>query len=253
MAAPRTSLAPLVCGVIVALAAPISAEPALAVGATRPAPGHGAARLIDERSLTVGQVGAAWALGVDAVVGVTSDLAIGVSHSAAALGEPRDGGGVCIDSTAHDCDGLYAGGFVDARWRVPGAAALTGVVRLGVAAAWSPQLRLGVVARGAARHLWWRIAPEVAVALDRADGDRDALSAPTWLGVDLGAGSAWLAAGLRGELAGFADAVVVPMAAGVEGRYRGAAIGLAAGYPQLLGRHASTRVRTLAWWIGWGW
>ena len=102
-------------------------------------------------------------------------------------------------------------------------------------------------------HLWWRIAPEVAVALDRADGDRDALSAPTWLGVDLGAGSAWLATGLRGELAGFADAVVVPMAAGVEGRYRGAAIGLAAGYPQLLGRHASTRVRTLAWWIGWGW
>jgi hypothetical protein len=78
-------------------------------------------------------------------------------------------------------------------------------------------------------------------------------AAPTWLGVDLGAGSAWLATGLRGELAGFADAVVVPMAAGVEGRYRGAAIGLAAGYPQLLGRHASTRVRTLAWWIGWGW
>ncbi|MBL8624015.1 MAG: hypothetical protein JNK64_22090 [Myxococcales bacterium] len=253
MAASRTSLASLAAAASVALAAPAAAEPALAVGATRPPPGHGAVQLIDERSLTVGQVGAAWALGLDAVVGVTPDLAIGVSHSAAALGEPRDGGGVCIDSTAHDCAGLYAGGFVDARWRVPGAAALTGVVRLGVGAAWSPLLRLGVVARGAERHLWWRIAPEVAVALDRADGDRDALGVPAWLGVDLGAGSAWLATGVRGELTGFADALVVPLAAGVEGRYRGAAIGLSAGYPQLLGRHASTRVRALAWWIGWGW
>lgn len=253
MAASRPLLAPLVGGAIVALGASAAAEPALAVGATRPPPGHGAARLVDERSLTVGQVGAGWALGVDAVVGVTPDLALGVSHSAGALGEPRDGGGVCIDSTAHDCDRLYAGGFVDARWRVPGAAALTGVVRLGVAAAWSPQVRLGVVARGAERHLWWRLAPEVAVALDRADRDRDALGVPAWLGVDLGAGSAWLATGVRGELAGFTDAVVVPLAAGVEGRYRGAAIGLSAGYPQLLGRHASTRVRALAWWIGWGW
>lgn len=253
MAASRPLLAPLVGGAIVALGASATAEPALAVGATRPPPGRGAARLVDERSLTVGQVGAGWAVGVDAVVGVTPDLAIGVSHGAGALGAPRDGGGVCIDSTAHDCDGLYAGGFVDARWRVPGAATLTGVVRLGMVAAWSPQVRLGVVARGAARHLWWRLAPEVAVALDRADGDRDALGVPAWLGVDLGAGSAWLATGVRGELAGFADAVVVPLAAGVEGRYRGAALGLSAGYPQLLGRHASTRVRTLAWWIGWGW
>lgn len=210
-------------------------------------------QLLDQRSLTVGQLGAAWAIAVDAVVGVTPDLAIGVSHSAAALGEPRDGGGWCIDSTAHDCDGLYAGGVLDARWRMPGAAAITGVVRLGVAAGWSPMARLGVVARGTQRHLWWRIAPEVGVALDRADDDRDALGVPAWLGVDLGGGSAWLTTGVRGELAGFADAAVVPLGVGAEGRYRGVAIGASVGYPQLLGRHASTRVRTMAWWVGWGW
>jgi hypothetical protein len=235
-----------VCGAILALTAPASAEPALAVGASRPPPGHGAVRLVDERSLTAGQIGAAWTLGVDAVIGVTPDLAIGVSHGAAALGEARSGEGVCIDSTAHDCPSLYAGGFVDARWRVPGAAALTGVTRVGLGAMsplW-PVIRLGVIGRGTGRRLWWRLAPEVAVALgNRADGNRDVLTVPVWLGAEFGRGSAWISSGVRGELDGFVDALAVPLGIGVEAHHRGAALGVAVGYPQLLGRHGSTRVR----------
>lgn len=232
------------------------AEPGDVVGAVRPPPGAGAVAVVDQRSLTAGQVGAAWSLAIDATIGVTPSLALGVSHSGAALGLPRDGGGLCIDSAAHDCASLYAGGFVDARWRAPGARSVTVLVRLGVAGRdpWKPAVRLGAIARGRRDAMWWAVQPEVAVALaSRGNGNRDALHVPAWFGVAAGPVQAWAESGVHGDVDGFGDGYAVPLGVGVAGARRGVTLAVTAGFPQLFGQRGSTRIRAGTWWARYRW
>lgn len=246
----RTCL--LACAVA-AFTARAHAEPPT-VGATRPGPGQVEVTLVDERSLKPDVGGEPLTLALDAVVGLTPDLALGVSQSAPALGRMGGGGGWCRDSEAHDCAGAYAGGYLDARWRMPGAAAVTGLTRLGVdgTSPWRPVLRLGAIARGRDHHLWWATQPEVAVALGgRGNGNRDALAVPAWIGVDLAPVTAWAETGFDGDLDEFADDVKIRLGVGAAVRWRAVTAALAFGFPQLLGPDATARIRVLTLSLGW--
>ncbi|MBK9033212.1 MAG: hypothetical protein IPL61_18395 [Myxococcales bacterium] len=252
MLSPR-SLPPAL--VLVALgAASAAASPGASVGATRPAPGHVTVTLVDQRSLMRGVVGEPVTLALDGVVGLTPDLAIGVSHSAAAQGLMRGGGGLCRDSAAHVCDALYAGGYVDVRWRVPGTAAVTGLTRLGLdgVSPWKPVARLGVIARGQRGRAWWAAQPEVAVGLaNRGNGNRDALLVPAWAGLTLRSVEVWLETGLRGEIDGFSEAFEIRLGLGGAYRWRALTVGATVGFPQLLGPQNTANIRVGSLWLSW--
>jgi len=244
----------LACVVVVLASVGDSRAEPPAVGATRPGAGAVEVTLTDERSLKPDVVGEPLTLALDAVIGLTPDLALGFSQSASALGRMGGGGGWCRDSEAHDCAGAYAGGYLDARWRVPGAATVTGLTRLGVdgTSPWRPVLRLGVIARGRDRLLWWAVQPEVAVALGgRGNGNRDALQVPAWVGVDLAPVTVWAESGLAGDLDEFADDVKIRLGVGAAARWRSVTGALAVGFPQLLGPDATARIRVLTLALTW--
>ena len=208
--------------------------------------------LVDQRSLSRRTVGAPWSYALDAAVGVTGRLTVGVSHSAPALGRVRGGGGLCRVSSAHECPSLYAGGYLDVRWRVPGAAAVALIGRVGLDGVTpvKPVVRGGVRVH-IGRGRWWSIAqPEVATAWGhREAGNRDALFAPVWSGVDLGPVAAWLETGLRGQLVGFTDKVEVRAGLGVAARWRAWTVGASAGLPAALGPQNTGAIRHASIWI----
>ncbi len=237
---------------VIATATSADAAPGDDVGAQALPRGRAWLALVDQRSLSIRTVGAPWSIAVDGAIGVTARLTVGVSHSAAALGRVRGGGGLCRESSAHGCPSLYAGGYVDARWRVPGAASLVVLGRLGVDGVTpiKPVVRGGVVGR-ARRGRWWVVAqPEIAVSLgNRDDGNRDALSAPVWGGVELGPIATWFETGLRGQLVGFGDKVEIRAGLGVAAHWRRWTVGVSAGFPQLLGPQNSARLRVGSAWL----
>ncbi|HVV83159.1 MAG TPA: hypothetical protein VHE35_08765, partial [Kofleriaceae bacterium] len=100
-------------------------------------------------------------------------------------------------------------------------------------------------------HRFWAVAqPELAMSLGgRAQGNRDTVEAPVWLGLDAGAAAVWLRTGLRGDLAGLGEKLEIPIAAGVavaRGHWRA---GVDAGWPQLLGPQNSFKQRQAAIWL----
>jgi hypothetical protein len=215
------------------------------------------------------ELGAAWATSVDGSLPMTTRLTVGISHSARALGTVDRGGGWCHEGGTHRCSAAYAGGFLDARWlaRADRDLALAVLARAGLAgtAPLRPAVRLGVsvrVRRTPTSRLWLVAEPEIQVALgNRADGNRDTLIAPLWLGADLGEHRAavYLGTGLRGQTVGFGDKWEVPMMLGATFALRPhdvhpiVNLGLEAGFPRLLGPQNTGNVRHAAVWIALTW
>lgn len=217
-------------------------------------PGRVRIAAVDQRSLSPASPGAPWSLAIDAVVGVTRRLSLGLSHSALALGRARGGGGWCRTSDAHGCAASYAGGYLDARWAAPGLTALDLLARLGVdgVAPWKPVARLGATVRRRAGRWWWGAQAEVAIALgNRARGNGDAVLAPLWGGRDLGRFAVWMQTGLRGPVDDFDEAFEIPVLLGASIRVGAVVVGARAGFAQLLGPQNSANLRAGELWLAW--
>lgn len=203
------------------------------------------------------QLGDPWADGIDLAVALGPDLTVGVSHSSRALGTVDRGGGWCHEARFHWCPSAYAGGSIDARWRVhDGArvdlAALTRVGLVGIDPL-QPVVRLGASARAAAgpRGRWWLVAePEVQIGLDHRElGNRDVLIAPLWLGVGRTRAAGWLQTGLRGQLVGLGDKVEIPFVLGGAVRLGPVRLGAELGWPKLAGPQNNGGELHLALWL----
>ncbi len=235
----------------------------LAVAASAAADGGHVSRLppgrvhvaaVDQRSLSPAAAGQPWSLAIDAVVGVTSRLSLGVSHSALALGRARGGGGWCRTSDAHVCATSYNGGYLDARWAAPGLPRIDLLARLGVdgVAPWKPVARLGAAVSRRAGRWWWGGQAEVAIALgNRALGNGDAVIAPLWGGRDLGRCAVWMQSGLRGPVDDFDEAFELPVLVGGSLRVGPVVVGARAGFAQLLGPQNSGNLRAGELWLAW--
>jgi hypothetical protein len=195
-----------------------------------------------------GEVGDAWATGVDLAFAVTPRLTLGLGHSARERGTLDRGGGWCHGGARQRCEGAYAGALLDARWRVArgrrvtwAALARAGVIGLEPV---QPVVRLGGSAR-AVRGRWWLVAePELQIALGhREAGNRDVLVAPVWIGVGRGRASAWMMTGARGQMVGLGEKVEIPVVLGGGVSVRGVRLAVEAGWPKLLGPQNTFNVR----------
>ncbi|MBL8625918.1 MAG: hypothetical protein JNK64_31680 [Myxococcales bacterium] len=217
-------------------------------------PGQIRIAAVEQRSLAPASPGAPWSLAIDAVVGVTSRLSLGLSHSALALGRARGGGGWCRQSDAHVCAASYAGGYLDARWAAPGLPGIDLLARLGVdgVAPWKPVVRLGAAVGRRAGRWWWGGQAEVAIALgNRARGNGDAVVAPLWGGRELGRVAVWMQSGLRGPIDDFDEAFEIPVLIGASTHVGAAVVGARAGFAQLLGPQNSANLRAGEVWLAW--
>lgn len=242
--------------ILLAGVATAAAEPGRDVGSRRLDAGHLDLTVAYQQSAASGTFLSPWSLAVDAAYAVTPELTLGLSHSAAALGRVRGGGGLCLESDAHLCDALYAGGYLDARLALPGTAWVTLLARLGVDVVDSdpakPVIRVGAALRGARGATWLVTQPEIAIALaERGNGNEDGLLVPLWAGVDLADVSAWIETGLDGDIEAFADEVKIRLGVGAAYHRGPWTFGASLGFPQLFGPQNSGRLRQSSLWLTW--
>lgn len=251
--APRAALA------LLGFTAAASAEPAPPgrdVGTRRLAARQVEVAAVYQSSLAAGTLGAPWSLAVDAAWGITPELTLGISHSAQAQGRVRGGGGLCLESDAHLCDGLYAGGYLDARLALPGSPGVTLLARLGVDVVGpdpaKPVMRVGAGLRRRRGQTWLVAQPELAIALaERGNGNEDGVLLPVWAGVDLSPVRLWLETGLDSDIEAFADEVRIRFGVGAAREVGPVTLGLTLGFPQLFGPQNSGRLRQSALWLAW--
>lgn len=244
---------------LLGLAAVASAEPAPPgrdVGTRRLAGRAVEVTAAYQWSMAAGTLGAPWSLAIDAAWAATPELTLGVSHSAQAQGRVRGGGGLCLESDAHLCDALYAGGYLDARLALPGSPGVTLLARLGADLVGpdpaKPVMRVGAGLRRRWGQAWLVAQPELAIALaERGNGNEDGVLVPVWAGVDLSPVRVWLETGLDSDIEAFADEVRLRFGVGAARDLGPVTLGLSLGFPQLFGPQNSGRLRQAALSLTW--
>ncbi len=253
------SLAVLVASATLARAGAPAGAPGGWVGARVLPTGQVEVAVVHELLLTTyrinpDELGDPWATGVDLAIAARPGLTLGLSHSARAQGTVDRGGGWCHDDRSHRCSRAYAGGLLDARWRLRDTEGLAvaalgrlGAIGLGPM---RPVVRLGLSAR-AGRGRWWAVVePEVQVSLGHRElGSRDTLIAPVWLGVGQRRAAAWLQTGLRGQLVGFGEKLEIPLVLGAAVQVSRLRAGVEVGWPKLAGPVNTGNVRHAALWL----
>ncbi|HET7503056.1 MAG TPA: hypothetical protein VFK02_18675 [Kofleriaceae bacterium] len=210
------------------------------------------AGLTIELGAPAGQFAAPLSIAPDVWLGATSRLTIGVIHSSAAVDEIDAHASLCFRGDDLTCGHAYRGSGLDVRWSwLDGPLAVAPRVRLLARDVdpWKPAATLGALARWTAGAIAITSDPYLRLGLANQDlGNRAALFVPIWLAVQPAA--RWMIAlhtGWDSELATVRDGWHVPV--GLEGTLRVTArleVGLAAGFPHLLGPQNSVKQRALS-------
>jgi hypothetical protein len=214
--------------------------------------GAARARLTVELSVESRRIARPISIAPDAWLGVTPRLTIGVIHSSASVDEIGARASLCLHGDDLSCDHAYRGSGLDVRWSLrEGPLSIAPRARLIVRDVdpWKPAVTLGALARWTAGRAAIASDPYLRLGLANQDlGNRAALFVPIWLAVQPASG--WMIAlhtGWDSELATFRDGWHVPVA--LEGTARVTDrldVGLAAGFPHLLGPQNNAKARALS-------
>jgi hypothetical protein len=246
---------------LVALAV-LAATSALASGAaaapddfvTRPlvlAPGELAARIAVELG-TQGGLARPLSIAPDAWIGVTPRLTIGVIHANDSLDQIDARASFCLRGYTRSCDRAYRGSGIDVLWSWrAGALAVASRGRLVLRDVdpWKPALTVGALARWTRGRYAITTDPYLRFGLaNRELGNRAALFIPVWLGIQ--PASRWLVTlhtGWDAELVTWRDGWHVPVALEVAARVTDRLdLGVAAGFPHLLGPQNTPKERAMS-------
>jgi hypothetical protein len=177
-------------------------------------------RVVAEAGMRRGLEWAPVTLAPDVAVGITDDVGVLVHSSRASEARLGAGNGVCVrpptDMPTAPCPSMDEGLGASALVRV----ADHTIARAGlIARAWSPlalAAEIGTSTTVRAGRAWAQIAPTLVVGLTaRADGNRDRLQVPLYLGVTPRPRvEVHLRSGIDGTLATFRDTYAIPIGAG---------------------------------------
>jgi len=215
-------------------------------------PGGVDVRVTAELGLATGRFARPVSLAPDVWVGVTPRLTIGLLHSNASVDQIDARASFCFRGDARSCDRAYRGSGLDVRWSWrEGTLAIAPRGRLLVRDIdpWKPAVTVGALARWTQGRYAITSDPYLRLGLANRDlGNRAALVAPIWLGVQ--PTCRWLLAlhtGWDSELATWRDGWHIPV--GVEAVARVTDhldLGVAAGFPHLLGPQNNIKERAMA-------
>ncbi|HEU4729870.1 MAG TPA: hypothetical protein VFT22_18365 [Kofleriaceae bacterium] len=214
--------------------------------------GAAAARLTVELGLQSGRTARPLSIAPDAWLGVTPRLTVGVIHSSASVDEIDARASLCFRGDDLSCEHIYRGSGLDVRWSwLDGPLAVAPRARLLVRDVdpWKPAVALGALGRWAAGRVAITSDPYLRLGLaDQSLGNRAALFVPIWLAIQPAGG--WMIAlhtGWDSELATVRDGWHVPVALEGTARVTGHLdVGLAAGFPHLLGPQNNVKQRALS-------
>jgi len=215
-------------------------------------PGGVVARLTVELALQSGQLARPLSIAPDVWLGVTERLTLGLVHSNASIDQVDDRASLCLRGDALTCDHVYRGSGVDALWRWrDGELAVAPRARLLLrdTAPWKPAATLGALVRWTRGRAAITSDPYLRIGFAHQDlGNRSAVFVPLRLAVQPATG--WLLAvhtGWDTELATWRDGWHVPVALELVARASPHLdVGIAAGFPQLLGPQNNVKERAMA-------
>lgn len=237
------------------LAAPLAARASPDDLVTRPlvlAPGDLVARVAIELGLESGQFARPLSIAPDVWLGVTPRWTIGLVHSNESVDQIDARASLCFRGDALTCDHVYRGSGIDARWSWrAGALAVAPRARLLLRDTdpWKPAATLGALARWTRGRTAITSDPYLRLGLaNQGLGNRAALFVPIWLGIQPTSGALIsVHTGWDSELATWRDGWHVPVALEVAARATPHLdIGLAAGFPHLLGPQNNVKDRAMA-------
>jgi hypothetical protein len=216
------------------------------------APGALVARVVAEVNLEDGRFAAPLSIAPDVWIGVGAHLTIGLIDSNASIEQIDPRASFCFRGSALSCDRVYRGSGIDVLWSWrEGALAVAPRARLLVRDLdpWKPAATLGALVRWTHGRYAITGDPYLRLGLANRDlGNRTTLVVPVALGIQ--PTCRWLLTlntGWDGELATWRDGWHVPIAlAAVARATPHVDLGLAAGFPHLLGPQNTPKLRAMS-------
>jgi hypothetical protein len=207
---------------IVALALVTLSSHAFADPWKLPKPGAVIARVVVESSLTRHRMMEPVSVAPDLVVGMRAKLALALHHSRMFVGRPGAGNGLCLvgaretlGSASPDCGSGYRGPGVSLLYAVNSSLTARAGVDAGDIRPMKLALDAGAILRARSDRWWLTFAPTLFSGItNREAGNRDRLSAPLYLGADIGRGEVHVRTGFDSTLETVADTVSVQLGAG---------------------------------------
>lgn len=215
-------------------------------------PGGVAARVTAEFGLSSGQFARPLSIAPDVWVGVVPRLTIGLVHSDASVDQIDARTSFCFRGDAVTCAHAYRGSGLDVRWSWREgtlAVAPRGRFLVRDTDPWKPAITAGALVRWTQGRYAITSDPYLRLGLAHRDlGNRATLVAPVWLAIQ--PTHRWLIAlhtGLDGELATWRDGWHIPLALEIVARATNHLdLGLAAGFPHILGPQNNVKERALS-------
>jgi hypothetical protein len=187
-----------------------------------PKPGEVISRVVVESSLTRHRMMEPVSIAPDLVVGVRAKLAIALHHSRMFDGRPGAGNGICLvgaretlGSTPPDCGSGYQGAGVSLLYALSPAVTARAGVDVGDMSSVTVALDAGAIVHARSDRWWLAFAPTLFSGIaNREAGNRDHVSAPLYLGADLGCGELHIRTGFDATIETAADTFSVPLGVG---------------------------------------
>ena len=211
------------------------------------------ARLSIEANLQKLKIARPLSFAPDLYVGVTDRLTLGLIHSGQSVDRIDTGASFCVRELARSsCDGIYQGSGLDVRWAWHAAIVPHARLLLRDIDPVKPAVTAGTLLRWTRGRYAITSDPYLRVGLaNRAEGNRDALVVPIWLGLHAGSTELSVHTGISGDLQAWRDGWHVPFALVAETvPAREIVLGIEAGFPSLLGPQNNSRTVAIVY-AGW--
>jgi hypothetical protein len=237
----------LVVAAVLAAGGPALAEPLVL------ARGEVAARLVIEANMDRRTIARPLSFAPDAWVGVTDRLTVGLIHSSQSVDRIAPGASFCVRELPGECDAIYRGGGLDARWAWTPRSAVRARLLMRDLDPVKPAVTAGALLRWQRGRAELVTDPYLRIGLANRDrGNRDALVLPVWLGARTRGGRIAVHTGIDGDLAVWRDGWHVPLGLVIEAfPARALTIGTELGFTSLIGPQNNSRPAAAVLYVEW--
>jgi hypothetical protein len=243
----RRGVRALVVATVLAATAPVLAEPLVL------ARGEVAARLVIEANMDYRSFARPLSFAPDAWIGVTDRLTVGLIHSNQSVDRIAPGASVCVRELPGECDAIYRGGGLDARWALNPDSAVRARLLMRDLDPVKPALTAGATLRWQRGRAELVTDPYLRIGLaNRNRGNRDALVVPVWIGARTRNGRIAVHTGIDGDVAVWRDGWHVPLGIVIEAYPASAlAVGTELGFTSLLGPQNNVKQSAAIVYVEW--